>query len=73
MDKSNYQNVISLTDNENHRSKVKLILTEKYEDEIKEVPDPYFGMENGFDLVYEMLDTTCELIASKLKMLHSKK
>ena len=71
MDKSNYQNVIALTNNENHRSKVKLILTEKYEEEIKEVPDPYFGMENGFDLVYEMLDTTCDIIASRLKLKHS--
>jgi hypothetical protein len=40
-----------------------------YLDEIKEVPDPYFGMENGFDIVYEMLDVTCEIIARKLKSL----
>lgn len=71
MDKSNYQNVIAISDNEKHRSKVKLILSEKYLDEIKEVPDPYFGMENGFDIVYEMLDVTCEIIARKLKSLHS--
>jgi len=71
MDKSNYQNVIALSNNEKHRNKVKLILTEKYEDEIKEVPDPYFGMENGFDIVYEMLDSTCDIIATKLKSQHS--
>ena len=40
MDKSNYQNVIALSNVQKHRSKVKLILTEKYLDEIKEVPDP---------------------------------
>ena len=71
MDKSNYENVIALSNNEKHRSKVKLILSEKYKDEIKEVPDPYFGMENGFDLVYEMLDATCNIIASKLISQHS--
>ncbi len=71
MDKSNYQNVIALCNSEKHRNKVKLILTEKYEDEIKEVPDPYFGMENGFDIVYEMLDSTCDIIATKLKSQHS--
>ena len=71
MDKSNYQNVIALTENEKHRSKVKLILSEKYVDEIKEVPDPYFGMENGFDIVFEMLDSTCEIIANKLKSQHT--
>jgi protein-tyrosine phosphatase len=71
MDKSNYQNVIDLSDNEKHRSKVKLILSEKFKDEIKEVPDPYFGMENGFDIVYEMLDSTCEIIATQLKSKHS--
>jgi len=71
MDQSNYQNVIALSKNEAQRSKVKLILSEQYLDEIKEVPDPYFGMENGFDIVYEMLDSTCEIIASKLKAQHS--
>jgi len=71
MDKSNYQNVLALSNNEAHRSKVKLILSEKHLDQIKEVPDPYFGMENGFEIVFEMLDTTCEIIASKLKLLHS--
>ena len=40
-------------------------------DEIKEVPFPYFGMENGFDIVYEMLDSTCEIIATQLKSQHS--
>jgi protein-tyrosine phosphatase len=71
MDKSNYDNVITLTNNEIHHSKVKLILSEKYFNEIKEVPDPYFGMENGFDIVYEMLDSTCDIIASKLISIHS--
>jgi hypothetical protein len=28
-------------------------------------------MENGFDLVYEMLDTTCDIIANRLKLKHS--
>ena len=37
MDKSNYDNVITLTNNEIHHSKVKLILSEKYFNEIKEV------------------------------------
>ena len=50
MDKSNYQNVIALSNNEKHRNKVKLILTEKYEDEIKPVEEKKQAKELDFKL-----------------------
>jgi protein-tyrosine phosphatase len=31
-----------------------------------DVPDPYFGMTNGFEIVYAMLDEVCDIIADKL-------
>jgi protein-tyrosine phosphatase len=36
----------------------------------QDVPDPYFGMHNGFDIVYAMLDETCEVIAHHLIAKH---
>ena len=36
----------------------------------KDVPDPYFGMHNGFDIVYAMLDEVCDVIAQKLITKH---
>ncbi|WP_196891451.1 low molecular weight protein-tyrosine-phosphatase [Aureivirga marina] len=66
MDESNYHNVISLAKNKEQRDKVHLILNELYPFENKEVPDPYYGGKSGFDNVFEMLDKSCEIIASKL-------
>lgn len=66
MDEKNYSDVIALSKNEIQKSKVVLILNELYPNENKNVPDPYFGLENGFELVYKMLDETCEVIAKKL-------
>lgn len=66
MDMSNYKNVLSLSQNEVQKSKVKLILNELFPNENVEVPDPYYGGQNGFEQVYEMLDKACDIIAEKL-------
>jgi protein-tyrosine phosphatase len=71
MDEKNYSDVIALSKNEIQKSKVVLILNELLPNENKNVPDPYFGLENGFELVYKMLDETCEIIAKKLIKKHS--
>jgi protein-tyrosine phosphatase len=44
---------------------VQIILNELYQKQI-DVPDPYFGMTNGFEIVYGMLDEVCDIIADKL-------
>lgn len=66
MDMSNYKNVLSLAPNEKAKSKVKLILNELFPNENVEVPDPYYGGEDGFENVYNMLDQACDVIAKKL-------
>lgn len=66
MDMSNYKNVIELAPNEDAKSKVKLILNEIFPNENVEVPDPYYGEQEGFYNVFDMLDKACELIANKL-------
>ncbi len=66
MDKSNYSRVLTLADTEEKEKKVKLILDEIAID-VNEVPDPYYGGENGFEEVYQMLDLACEAIAEDLK------
>lgn len=70
MDKSNYQNILALAPNEKSKEKVKLILNELFENENADVPDPYFGLENGFEIVYDMLDEVCDTIATNLKKKH---
>lgn len=67
MDESNYTDVIALAKNEGHKAKVKMILNEVYPNENRKVPDPYFGGDEGFEEVYQMLDEACELIIDQLK------
>lgn len=70
MDNSNYENVIELADNKQQTEKVQLILNELFPNENVDVPDPYYGLPNGFDSVYKMLDNACDIIAKKLIQNH---
>ncbi|MBO0341249.1 MAG: low molecular weight protein-tyrosine-phosphatase [Bacteroidota bacterium] len=65
MDRSNFSDVASLAKNQEEAGKVKLLLSE-VELGIKEVPDPYYGGDDGFENVYQMIDRACEAIAKKL-------
>nr|WP_292960650.1 low molecular weight protein-tyrosine-phosphatase [Muricauda sp. UBA7809] len=65
MDRSNFSDVASLANNQQEAGKVKLLLSE-VELGIQEVPDPYYGGADGFENVYQMIDTACEAIAKKL-------
>lgn len=71
MDNNNYNDVIHLAQNETQKNKVQLILNAIFPDENVDVPDPYYGVANGFDMVYQMLDEACEVIAERLIAKHS--
>ncbi len=71
MDNSNYKDVIQLAPNQEAKSKVSLILNDLFPNENVDVPDPYYGMEDGFSNVYGMLDEVCEIIAERLIKRHS--
>jgi protein-tyrosine phosphatase len=62
MDQSNFKDVLNLAPNDVAKSKVALILGPS-----KEVPDPYYGGQDGFEKVYQLLDQACEEIAIKIK------
>ncbi len=66
MDGSNYNDVLSLAKSDEEKSKVKLLLNELFPGENVDVPDPYFGLQNGFESVYDMIDQACDVIADKL-------
>ncbi|WP_133535791.1 low molecular weight protein-tyrosine-phosphatase [Tenacibaculum caenipelagi] len=67
MDRSNYDDIVAMSDNVTQRKKVKMILNELYPGEDMGVPDPYYGGNQGFENVYQMLDEVCEIIASKIR------
>ena len=67
MDRNNLKDVLSLAENDLQRQKVSLILENN-----QEVPDPYWGTMADFEKVYQLLDATCEKIATNLKELNKK-
>lgn len=67
MDKSNYVHVCKLAPNDQSIAKVELILNESYPGKDFEVPDPYYGGDQGFENVFQMLDEACTEIKNKLE------
>lgn len=65
MDLANQRDILSLARNDKDRAKVKLILEEVYPDENREVPDPYYGGEQGFQDVFDMLDDATDQLIAK--------
>ena len=57
-------NVLALAKNESHKAKVDLLLNSLYPNKQMEVPDPYFGGEQGFEDVFQMVYKACEVITS---------
>ena len=57
MDHANYKAVIAQAQTKEEIEKVSLILENN-----KEVPDPYYGGEEGFQNCYELLDEACDRI-----------
>jgi protein-tyrosine phosphatase len=63
MDKSNMANVLALAKNEEHKAKVDLLLNASNPGTNLEVPDPYFGGEQGFEDVFQMVYKACQHMA----------
>jgi len=66
MDTSNRENVLALAQNEAEINKVHLILDELFPFENVDIPDPYYGGDQGFEQVYQMLDQACDEIVKRL-------
>lgn len=65
MDNSNMTHVLALAKNETQSQKVELFLNTLHPNKQMEVPDPYFGGEEGFEDVYNLVYTACEKIVEK--------
>ena len=55
-------------------AKVDLLLNEKYPGQNRDVPDPWYGTEPDYHIVYELIDSACEqLIKNYQPTLHETK
>lgn len=67
MDTSNLNNIIKLAKNEQDKMKVKLFLEYTHPNQNKNVPDPYYGGEEGFEEVYQLLNEACNKFIESLQ------
>jgi len=67
MDDSNYKNVISMSNEKFHHQKVDLLLNQLFPDKNLPVPDPYYGNENDFEEVFQLIYKACDRFTDNLK------
>ena len=67
MDSNNYAHLIALAKNQKERAKVRMIMNELNPGLCESVPDPYYGGDNGFQEIYNMLNQACEKIVSQIE------
>jgi protein-tyrosine phosphatase len=71
MDQSNMNNILRLTNSADHKGKVALMRDFDPLHKGAEVPDPYFGGEDGFQNVFEILDRTLDNFIDHVVATHS--
>ena len=65
MDNSNYADVKRIAKHAFNEAKIDLLLNEVYPNENRDVPDPWYGTEEGYHKVFEMLDKAADEIIRK--------
>ncbi|MBD2564483.1 low molecular weight protein-tyrosine-phosphatase [Nostoc sp. UIC 10607] len=60
MDQENYENILTLDQTKQYQHKVRLICEFCSRHTLKEVPDPYYGGQEGFNRVIDLLIDACE-------------
>lgn len=66
MDEYNYHDICSMARTEEEKQKVGMILNKVYPGTNMSVPDPYYGGEEGFENVYQLLDQACDRLIKDL-------
>lgn len=67
MDSNNYSDILAKSRNESDKEKVKLILNYSHPGKNLSVPDPYYGNEDGFENVYQMLSDACDQLLKEIE------
>ncbi len=67
MDHSNRSDVLDLARSEADAAKVKLLLDVDAPGSNREVPDPWYGGDDGFIDVFKMMEKSCDALIKNLK------
>ncbi len=65
MDAENYADAKRILGNDWNPEKVELLMNELHPGENMEVPDPWYGGEEGYHNVYDMINRACDAIIEK--------
>jgi protein-tyrosine phosphatase len=60
MDESNFANVRALTNDKGHHAKIDYLLNLTHAGQNLPVPDPYYGGEQGFEDVFQLVYNACQ-------------
>ncbi len=66
MDHDNYEDILSVDQTGQYRDKVRLMCDFCTRHTLREVPDPYYGGEQGFNQVIELLLDACEGLLDRI-------
>lgn len=66
MDASNLRHMLRLAPSPSHAGKARLMLDYAPQLEEREVPDPYYGGDDGFDHVYRLLHAACSNLLDEI-------
>jgi protein-tyrosine phosphatase len=66
MDSDNLADLNLLAESPEAQKRLKLMLSYHSDETLKDVPDPYFGGDDGFDKVYDMLDAALNTFLNEL-------
>jgi len=67
MDKSNYGNILKLDQEGQFKNKVYMMTDFCNRLDVSEVPDPYYGGDEGFEFVLDLVTDGCEGLIDRLK------
>lgn len=70
MDHSHYQHLKQLAPTEKDMQKVDYLMNLVYPHSNMEIPDPYYGTEEDFEQVFQMIHTACEKLVDIYKNKH---
>ena len=64
MDSSNHADLVAMADGDREHI---VLLRDLAGDQTSEVPDPYFGGEDGFDEVLEIIRANCDVLLDRVE------
>ncbi len=67
MDVNNFQDILAYAKGPEEVKKVDMIMNAAFPGKNLPVPDPYYGGQNGFEHVFQMLDESCSKIIESIR------